>query len=268
MTGNDIRLGYTLALHAEPVSGTRLALVYHSAVRYTLTGDSEITNTPITAATAGDTPGLIAVAPGLPLVDASTGRFAARDFLSEKSRLALTTPASLAFSVDQQLSAQWSLQASLSWTGWSKFRSIDIISTDAEPSISLSTSSSLQGEGYIGYIPEYWHDSYAAALGATYQVNPDLTLRAGLAYDENPISSQHKTARIPTSDRFWLSTGLTLQLSPLSSLDLAAGVMQMDEVKINEFEYNALDQQLGAANVTARYNNKAYLLSVQYNRRF
>lgn len=268
VAGNDISLGYTLALHAEPVSGTRLALVYHSAVRYTLTGDSEITNTPITAATAGDTPGLIAVAPGLPLVDASTGRFAARDFLSEKSRLALTTPASLAFSVDQQLSAQWSLQASVSWTGWSKFRSIDIISTDAEPSISLSTSSSLQGEGYIGYIPEYWHDSYAAALGATYQVNPDLTLRAGLAYDENPISSQHKTARIPTSDRFWLSTGLTLQLSPLSSLDLAAGVMQMDEVKINEFEYNTLDQQLGAANVTARYNSKAYLLGVQYNRRF
>jgi long-chain fatty acid transport protein len=176
VAGNDISLGYTLALHAEPVSGTRLALVYHSAVRYTLTGDSEITNTPITAATAGNTPGLIAVAPGLPLVDASTGRFAARDFLSEKSRLALTTPASLAFSVDQQLSAQWSLQASVSWTGWSKFRSIDIISTDANPSISLGTSSSLQSEGYIGYIPEYWHDSYAAALGATYQMNPDLTL--------------------------------------------------------------------------------------------
>jgi long-chain fatty acid transport protein len=44
--------------------------------------------------------------------------------------------------------------------------------------------------------------------------------------------------------------------------------MQMDEVSINEFEYNTQDQQLGAANVKARYNNKAYLLGVQYNRRF
>lgn len=268
VAGNDISWGYTLGLHAEPLPGTKLALVYHSTVRYTLKGDSEITNTPITAATAGNTPGLIALAPGLPLLDTQTGKLAARDLLVEKSKLALTTPASLTFSVDQQLNRQLSLQASVSWTGWHKFRSIDILSNDTAPSISLSTSVALQGEGYIGYIPEYWHDSMAAAIGATYQYTPQLTLRAGVAYDENPISTAHKTARIPTSDRIWLSGGLTRQLSAHSSVDVAYGYMLMDDVHINEFEYDTQGNPIGLANLQATYRNHAHLLAVQYNRRF
>lgn len=268
VAGNDISWGYTLGLHAEPVQGTRVALVYHSAVRYTLKGDSEITNTPITAATAGNNPGLIAIAPGLPLLDTSTGKLASRDLMIEKSKLALTTPASLALSIDQQLSRQLSLQASVSWTGWSKFRSIDIVSNDANPSISITTSTALQGDGYIGYIPEYWHDSWSAAVGATYQYHPDLTLRAGIAYDENPISTAHKTARIPTSDRIWLSSGLTMQLSAHSSIDLAYGYMLMDDVSINEFEYDTQGNQLGLANVQANYRNRAHLFALQYNHRF
>lgn len=268
VAGNDISWGYTLGLHAEPVKGTRLALVYHSAVRYTLKGDSEITNTPITAATAGNNSGLIAIAPGLPMLDTSTGKFASRDLMVEKSKLALTTPASLALSLDQQLNRQLSVQASVSWTGWSKFRSIDIISDDANPSISITTSTALQGDGYIGYIPEYWHDSWSAAVGATYQYSPDLTLRAGVAYDENPISTANKTARIPTSDRIWLSSGLTMQLSAHCSIDLAYGYMLMDDVRINEFEYDTQGNQLGLANVQATYSNKAHLFALQYNHRF
>ncbi|MCT8126342.1 outer membrane protein transport protein [Alishewanella sp. BS5-314] len=268
VTGSDVSLGYTLALHAEPLSGTRLALIYHSAVRYTLSGDSEITNTPITAATAGNTPGLISVAPGLPLVDASTGRFAARDLLTERSKLALTTPATLTFSLDQQLNAKFSVQGSVLWTGWSVFKSIDIVSKDANPSISLSTGAQLGGTGYIGYIPEYWHDTWSFSLGATYQYQADLTLRAGIAYDENPIHTVHKTARIPTSDRIWLTTGLTTRLSAQSTLDLAYGYMFMDDVAINEFEYGVADNRLNQANLQANYRNKAHVLGVQFNYQF
>lgn len=268
VSGNDISWGYTLGLHAEPVNGTRLALVYHSAVRYTLKGDSEITNTPITAATAGNTPGLISLAPGLPMLDTSTGKLASRDLMVEKSKLDLTTPASLAFSLDQQINKALSLQASVSWTGWSKFRSIDILSDDANPSISVTTGPTLQNPGQIGYIPEYWHDSWSAALGATYQYAPDLTLRAGIAYDENPIRGRNKTARIPTTDRIWLSTGFTLQMAENSSLDFAYGYMFMSDVRVNEHEYDTQDNQLGLANVQAKYSNKAHLVGVQYNHRF
>ncbi|WP_449359699.1 OmpP1/FadL family transporter [Alishewanella longhuensis] len=99
-----------------------------------------------------------------------------------------------------------------------------MVSDDSSPSISISTGPALGTNGYIGYIPEYWHDTWSASFGASYQYQPNLMLRSGIAYDENPISTQHKTARIPTSDRIWLTAGFTQSLSALSSIDVAYGV--------------------------------------------
>ena len=268
--GDDIAFGYTLGIHGEPIDGTRLAFTWHSAVNYTLKGDSVITNTPVTS--ANGQPYLVPVPgmPQLPLLDARTGELATNDVLIEKSQLDLTTPASAAFSIDQQLTPALSLQFSAAWTQWSKFESIDIISNDANPSISLNTQRepNLNSPGYIGYIPEYWHNSWSFALGATYVYQPDLTLKTGIAYDENPIGQSHKTARIPTDDRVWLTVGASWQLSDQLSLDLAYGYLFTGDVSVNEREYNVQDVPLYNSGYQGQYSNKGQLLAVQANYRF
>lgn len=268
--GDDIAFGYTLGLYAEPIAGTRLALTWHSAVNYTLKGDSVITNTPVTSANGA--PYLVPVPgmPQLPLLDARTGKLATNAILTEKSKLDLTTPATAAFSLDQQLTTALSLQFSAAWTQWSKFQSIDIISDDTKPSISLSTQgpANLNSEGYIGYIPEYWHNSWSFAVGATYIYQPALTLKAGVAFDENPIGQSHKTARIPTDDRLWLTVGANWQLNDTLSLDFAYGYLFTGDVSVDEHEYNVQDQRLYNSGYQGRYSNRAQLLAVQANYRF
>lgn len=268
--GDDIAFGYTLGLYAEPIAGTRLALTWHSAVNYTLKGDSVITNTPVTSANGA--PYLVPVPgmPQLPLLDARTGKLATNTALTEKSKLDLTTPATAAFSLDQQLTPALSLQFSAAWTQWSKFQSIDIISDDANPSISLSTQApaNLNSEGYIGYIPEYWHNSWSFAMGATYVYQPALTLKAGVAVDENPIGQSRKTARIPTNDRVWLTLGANWQLSDKLSLDMAYGYLFTGDVSVDEHEYNVQDQRLYNSGYQGQYSNKGQLFAVQANYRF
>lgn len=268
--GDDIAIGYTLGVHGEPVEGTRVALTWHSAVRYTLKGDSVITNTPVTS--TNGLPYLVPVPgmPQLPLLDARTGKLATNDTLTEKSQLNLTTPASAAFSLDQQVTAALSLQFSAAWTQWSEFQSIDIVSNDANPSISLSTErpANLNSEGYIGYIPEYWHNSWSFALGATYLYQADLTLKAGVAYDENPISQKHKTARIPTNDRVWLTVGANWQLSNQLSLDLAYGYLFTGDVNVDEHEYNVQDERLYNSGFQGQYSNNGQIVAIQANYRF
>lgn len=268
--GDDVALGYNLGIYGEPVSGTRLALTWHSEVRYTLKGDSVISNTPITGDKVVGHPGFMVIAPNLPAIDLSTGKLASNAMLTEKSKLDLTTPATAAFSLDQQVTEALSLQFSAAWTQWSKFQSIDIVSDDAAPSISLSTQQpqNLNSEGYIGYIPEYWHNSWSFALGATYVYQPDLTLKAGIAYDENPISQSHKTARIPTDDRVWATVGANWQLSEQLSLDLAYGYLFTGDVTVNEREYNVQDVPLYNSGYQGQYSNKGQLLAVQANYRF
>jgi long-chain fatty acid transport protein len=268
--GDDIAFGYTLGIHSEPIDGTRLALTYHSAIHFTLTCDSEITNTPLTGANVAANPNFIVVAPNLPAIDLSTGKLAANSSLTEASKLALTTPATAAFSIDQQLSKALSLQFSAAWTQWSEFQSIDILSTDANPSISLSTQlpQNLNNPGQIGYIPQQWHNSWSFALGATYVLQRDLTLKAGVAYDENPISAEHKTARIPTDDRVWLSAGANWQMADNMSVDVAYGYLITDDVAVNEREYNVQDQPLYNSGYQGDYSNKGQLLAVGVNYRF
>lgn len=269
VNGDDVAAGYNLGIHAD-LGSTKLALVYHSEVKYTLKGDSEINNTPITGANVVGNPNFIVVAPTLPAISLATGKLAANSYLTEQSRLDLTTPANLAFSLDQQLTDVLSVQASVNWTGWSSFESIDIVSDDATPSISLSTQQpqNLNKAGYIGYIPEHWQDSWSYSVGATVQYNDELTLKTGLAYDENPISNSHKTARVPTSDRIWWTWGANWTLTAQQSLDFAYGYMWMDKVRIDEHEYNADGQRIYKSGVQATYRNKAQVLAVQWNYKF
>lgn len=270
VSGDDVAFGYSLGIHGEPIAGTRIALSYHSEVRYTLKGDSTITNTPITGANVAGSPNFIVVAPHLPAIDKSTGKLAANSQLTEKSKLALTTPASAAFSIDQQFTDAFSLQFTAAWTEWSKFESIDIVSNDANPSISTNTQlpPNLNAPGYIGYIPEQWQNSWSYALGATYVMQPDLTLKAGIASDENPIPQSHKTARIPTSDRTWLTVGANWAVTKKVSLDFAYGYLFTGDVSINEGEYNVQDEKLYNSNVTGDYSNKAQVFAVQANYHF
>ncbi|MBZ9610479.1 OmpP1/FadL family transporter [Rheinheimera maricola] len=268
--GDDIAFGYTLGIHGEPVKGTRLALTWHSAVRYTLKGDSIITNTPITGANVAGNPNFAVVAPNLPAIDLRSGKLAANDRLVEASQLDLTTPASAAFSLDQQITTALSVQFSAAWTQWSEFQSIDIVSNDINPSISLNTQlpPNLNSEGYIGYIPEYWQNSWSFALGTTYVYQADLTLKAGVAYDENPIGQSHKTARIPTDHRVWLTVGANWQLSNTLSLDFAYGYLFTGDISVNEREYNVQDQPLYNSGFQGQYSNKGQLLAIQANYSF
>ncbi|QBL09074.1 transporter [Rheinheimera sp. D18] len=268
--GDDVTFGYTLGIHGEPVVGTRLALTYHSALHFTLTGDSTITNTPITSANVVGNPNYMVTKPHLPAIDLKTGKLAAQSLLTEASKLALTTPATLAFSLDQQLSKALSVQFSAAWTQWSKFQSIDILSTDAQPSISLNTQqeANLNNPGQIGYIPEYWTNSWSFALGASYALQSDLTLKAGVAYDENPIKSERKTARIPTDNRVWLSVGANWQLADNLSVDLAYGYLFTGDVQVNEHEYNQQDERLYNSGYQGDYSNKGQLFALGANYSF
>jgi long-chain fatty acid transport protein len=269
VNGDDVAAGYNLGIHGD-LGSTKLALVYHSEVKYTLKGDSEITNTPITGANVAGNPNFIVVGPNLPAVSLATGKLASNSYLSEQSKLDLTTPANLAFSVDQQLTDVISVQASVNWTGWSSFESIDIVSDDTTPSISLSTQlpQNLNKPGYIGYIPEHWQDTWSFSVGTTVQYNDELKLKTGLAYDENPISGRHKTARVPTADRIWWTWGANWALTAKQSVDFAYGYMWMNKVSIDEHEYSANGVRIYNSGVQATYRNKAQVLAVQWNYQF
>lgn len=270
VTGDDLAFGYSIGLHGLLTPAWRVAVAYHSAIRFRLQGDAVISKTPIPGAQVAANSNYIVAGPTLPAISKHTGKLAIQPLLTEASALALTTPASLAISLDHQLDPTWSWQASLNWTQWSDFRAIEIISTAATPSISLSAqqAQNLNHPGYIGFIPQHWRDSMSVAVGLSWQIQPDRMIKSGLAYDENPIEQSHRTARVPTTDRVWWTVGMHQSVSAQWSFDLAAGWMWMDRLNIREREFNVQEVALYKSGLAAHYRNHALLLSAQLNYRF
>lgn len=74
----------------------------------------------------------------------------------------------------------------------------------------FSMTSSFTKSKSLPAVDYSWQDSWTFSLGTEYYVNDNLTLRFGTAWDQSPTpDNQHRTHRIPDSDRIWLSAGLS-----------------------------------------------------------
>ncbi len=63
-----------------------------------------------------------------------------------------------------------------------------------------------------------WDDVNAYRLGIDYRLNPDLTIMAGFAYDENPVPDETIGFDLPDSDAYIVSLGARYKLSENSQI--------------------------------------------------
>ncbi|PMZ30095.1 Long-chain fatty acid transport protein, partial [Pseudomonas sp. GW247-3R2A] len=79
------------------------------------------------------------------------------------------------FSVTHQLDDQWTLYAGSTWTRWSRLKEITVDNKGVPAVLN----------GQFGTITEdqNWHDTWAHAIGASYQLNKQSVLRTGLSID-------------------------------------------------------------------------------------
>lgn len=76
----------------------------------------------------------------------------------------------------------------------------------------------VNGEHYL-HKPENYRNNSRYAVGVSYQASPDLTLRAGVAYDRS-ASVEAQSISIPDTNRVWYSVGANYKITPNLSADL------------------------------------------------
>lgn len=228
--GDDIGYGYNFGLLVQATDTTRVGLTYHSKVKYKLEGHTEVD------AGAG-TPGFLL----------SDGRYDAS--------LDITTPESVDFSVTQQINDAWTVYAGSTWTRWSRLKEITV-NNDV-------TSGGALNPTLFGTITEEqnWHDTWAYAIGTSYQLNKQWVLRTGLTFDQSPTNNQDRSPRIPTGDRTIFSLGAGW--SPTEDLTIDVAYSYLKEEKVNVGGSNALGQAYNA-----EYENSANGFGVGATYRF
>ncbi|EPJ94193.1 MULTISPECIES: OmpP1/FadL family transporter [Pseudomonas] len=228
--GDDIGYGYNIGVLVQATDTTRVGLTYHSKVKYKLEGHTEVN------------PGA-----GTPPPALSSARYDAS--------LDITTPESVDFSVTQQINDAWTVYAGSTWTRWSRLKEITV-NNDV-------TSGGALNPPLFGTITEEqnWHDTWAYAIGTSYQLNKQWVLRTGLTFDQSPTNNQDRSPRIPTGDRTIFSLGAGWSPTEDLTIDVAYSYLKEEKVKVGGS--NALGQSYNA-----EYENSANGFGVGATYRF
>ena len=220
--GDDTALGFNVGVLVQATDTTRVGLTYHSKVKYKLEGHTEVS------------PGA-----GVPPQLLRGNRYDAS--------LKIDTPESWDLSVTQDLNDAWKLYAGATWTRWSRLKDITVNNEGV-----TTGNGGGAGPQLVGTIKEdqNWHDTWAYAVGTSYQLTKQVVLRTGLTFDQSPTNNTNRSPRIPTGDRTIFSVGLGYAVMDNMTIDLAYSYLQEEDIKVNS--HNKLGQTYNA-----KYENSA-----------
>lgn len=131
----------------------------------------------------------------------------------------LNLPDVLTVGLRQRLGDRFTLLAGFEWANWSRIGT----ATATTPS---GAAALISGAPVI--LPFRYSDGYFYSIGGEYMFNPDLTLRAGVAFEKSPITDSVRTPRLPDNDRTWYSVGASYKMPQVRGLTLDFGYTFID----------------------------------------
>ncbi|MFV0574524.1 MAG: porin [Vibrio sp.] len=161
--------------------------------------------------------------------------------------LDIDLPAIVEIAAFHQITPKWAVHYSWQWTDYSSF-------TEIKATGSACFNPAQQNPPGTCFVKEEdFDDNQRWAIGTTYNIDDQWTVRAGFAYDEQ---AAEPTASIPDTDRFWYTAGLTYQWT--NNLSLDAGFAYL----------HGKDQDFTEEGVKFESEGSAYITSMQLNYSF
>ncbi|SHJ20772.1 long-chain fatty acid transport protein [Malonomonas rubra DSM 5091] len=242
LNADDWSFGYNLGLLYEFTPETRMGFAYRSKIKHKLEGDAKFN---------------IQNPTWLSNVDPALLAMAQATFVKQGAYGSIELPASASLSYFHQATPELAIMADITWTEWSSFDSL-VMNFEG----TLADSPSITTEN--------WDDTWRYSIGATYQLNEKLVLRAGVAFDETPISDEHRTPRIPGEDRTWVSLGCGYQFTDKLSMDVAYAHLFVSDSKMEKYatDEGADDEDLARGTVVGEFENAVDIASIQLSYKF
>jgi long-chain fatty acid transport protein len=106
-----------------------------------------------------------------------------------------------------------------------------------------------------------WRDSWFVSFGGDYRLDPNWTLRAGVAYDETPTKDSTRDSRVPDGNRTWLSFGVGYKVSDDLKFEAGYAHLWVDDGDINHTSATF-------STLTGAFQSSGNLLSVSGQFRF
>ena len=180
--GNSWAWGWQVGTYWKPTANDRVALDYRSRITHDIDGTANFTTTPGYDLLLANP----ALASSIPPFQRTAG----------KARLTNPAVASLSYWHQEE---KFGLGMDVAWTQWSVMRQLTL--TYANPLQPTTT------------LPFNWRNTWYASVGGEYYATDKLTLRAGVAVDQAPMSASNRDPRVPDAARRMATFGIGYKAS-------------------------------------------------------
>ena len=238
LEGDDMSIGWNVGVLWDITQKDRLGVAYRSDIKHDVTGNANYT--------MDDDPALQATLAG------ANAAFAPFTVFTDAALTAVASmPETFSVSYVRDINDQWSLLADWTWTGWSRLDTVDIVLTGGAP-------------GQDPGLDLAFANTNRLAVGGHYKPGNNWIFRGGLAYDESPVRSpEQRSARVPDSDRTWLSLGFGYEPSQSWSFDVGYSHLFVDDADINN-----VSRSSSGATLVGTYEASVDILSAGVNFNF
>lgn len=161
-----------------------------------------------------------------------------------------TLPETLSLSSFTHLNDRWDLLADVTWTRWSRFRELRVLRENGST---------------LTVTPQNWDNTMRYSIGLNYKYSDTLKLRAGLAYDEEAMSDEFRTVRIPGNDRTWLALGVGWQATSNTKLDIGYAHLFVSNPDIDDNQTGVFPSR---GRVAGDYDASVDMVSMQLTHNF
>jgi long-chain fatty acid transport protein len=190
---------------------TRLGVSYHSQVVHNLLGTSKF------------------IGPIATLINTNN----ADNIESSAAKARITLPPYTAISGFTKLNPSWALMGTITYTQWNVFQQLSLsnvagaVNSNDEDLLAASTNIHIT-------VPQHFHNTYSASLGANYYPSDTIILRTGIGYDETPVRDAYRSVPLPDSNRYIFALGGHFQASKTLGFDVGwSHIFFNGNVKVN-----------------------------------
>jgi len=169
---------------------------------------------------------------------------------SQNATAKLTLPDKVNVGIYHEVNDRLALVSDISWTHWSLFDTLNVAGD----------------QGMSSNYRYKWKNTWFASVGADYRLDERWVVRTGFAFDQTPTKDATRDARLPDSNRYWLSAGASYFVTPDTSVHLGYAHIFMDAAKVN---YSAnKDSTIGSGTLSGTYGSSVNLVSVSLSKNF
>jgi len=129
----------------------------------------------------------------------------------------LTIPMSFTLSLYQEITDKFAIVVDGGWQNWSSMEKT-IITTE---------------NGIAEEINRDWNDTWRAGGGIHYRIFKRLLLKAGISYDSNPVSEEHRLPDIPVDRQWRYATGVDYAVNEDVIISLSWEYIDMGKAPID-----------------------------------